>query len=111
MPHLSVVNENSECFITLKYTNKAGVAETPSSGNWTLHDGISGASLSTNSTIATLSTSNEITVAHGLNNIRHGKPFELRRFTANLGYGSGQQAHAEFEYLVKNLGQIVSTST
>lgn len=104
-----VVNENSACWVTVAFTDRAGTAAAPTTITYTVHDGIDGTSLLSTSIAAAASV--EIRIAGTRNAIRHGRRYEPRLLTVTSVDGSGNRQIDEFRWLVQNLGMVQSTST
>ena len=100
------VNEGTTSYLTVTFTNKAGIAEAPSSATWEAIDKRSGEVMQAATAITPAGTV-EITIPSTVNAILEASlDSEIRRITVKASYGVSDEVTGQFDYKVINLSRV-----
>jgi len=102
MSQLTVINEKSTAYLTVRFLNKNGELEAPTSATWQVHD-VAKNEVMQKETVLTPASEIEIVIDPKVNTILSDKRVETRRVTIKAIYGEEDKINEEYNYIVKNL--------
>ena len=104
---LSIIPEETTCYLTVTFKDKNGAAQAPTSATWLVIDLDSGTVVQTEANITPISSAPEISIPPAANAILNdAHAYETRRVIIQASYGTSDGVNGQYDYLVKNLSQV-----
>jgi hypothetical protein len=105
---LPTVNEKTVAYLTVYFYDKTGALAVPSSATWKVHEIGSGTEILTETAIAPIASSYELTLTTAINTFLDGNhASELRRVTVKAVWGVGLETYGQYDYELIGLEHVL----